>query len=837
MLFRSISTFLTVINISPASAANTCTGAFPTDSLWKPVRNTSGGLLTDPLNDAGSSNANNSQSDIYGTEATSTSPAGSAIDWYSNGTSGCFQFRMRLAKSALNGSRIDNNLWIVGLGTGSTTNAFMVVDGDNKDPNSVRIFNGAATPVQQFFYDFNGAGSNTDYAFVTSVGSGASIRYYVYWQVPYADLISVLGVSTIYGFFAGTSQSNSFSSINQDCLPNSSGCTVTYASTQKVDLSQDVSVAVSPPVITSLSVTKGTTAGSTSTVISGTNLTNTVRVLFGNSPATITSFTSTSVTVTTPAGTVGDANVQVETAGGGLSNILQSAYKYITTPTATTVAATGLSSTTAQLNGSVNAGNDSTTTSFCWGTSSVLTGCSTVSAQTQTGTSTNSISYSLTGLTNSTTYYYRAAGTNSLGTSTGSILSFTTAAAPLSVSSTSPLTGGQVGVSYSFKLAATGGSGTYSSWAITSGSLPSGLMLSSSGVISGIPTATGTTSNIVIQVIDSAGSTASATFSITISVGPPTATTLTATSIATTSATLNGNVNDNGASTTVSWCMSTDAAVAASGALFSCTQISVSASPSTVSANAGYTAITGSASGLTNLTTYYFQMKAVNSAGTTYGSILSFDTSSKTNQSALTATLSPTSKTYPYSQVMNNSTSGGSSAGTVTYQIVPGGTASGCLLSDSSATATLTADTSGTCLITATMAGDATYKSVTSSAATFTFNKASQTLSFATTSYSLSYGQSQTVSATGTGTGMVTYSVGASTACTVSGASVTITSGTGTCTVTATIAADLYYSSANSSNSVSITVTKSDQTITFDSLSNKTLGTGTFTVKIGRAHV
>ena len=189
-------------------------------------------LLTDPLNDAGGS-ANNSQSDIYGAEATATTPAGSAIDWYSNGTSGCFQFRMRVAASALNGSRINNNLWIVGLGTGSTTNAFMVVDGDNKDPNSVRIFNGAATPVQQFFYDFNGAGSNTDYAFVTSVGSGASIRYYVYWQVPYADLISVLGASTIYGFFAGTSQSNSFSSINQDCLPNSASCAVTYASTQK----------------------------------------------------------------------------------------------------------------------------------------------------------------------------------------------------------------------------------------------------------------------------------------------------------------------------------------------------------------------------------------------------------------------------------------------------------------------------------------------------------------------------------------------------------------------------------------------------------------------------
>ena len=469
-LFLSLATLtilFTTFQISPAKAANTCSGAFPADSLWKPVRNTTGGLLTDPLNDAGGS-ANNSQSDIYGTEATSTTPAGSAIDWYSNGTSGCFQFRMRIAASALNGSRINNNLWIVGLGTNTTTNAFMVVDGDNAGSNSVRIFNGSA--VEKFTYDFNLAGSNTDYAYVTSVGS----RYYVYWQVPYLDLISVLGASTIYGFFAGTSQSNSFSSINQDCLPNSSGCTVTYASTQKVDLSQNVSTTVSPPVITSLSVTKGTIAGGTTTVISGTNLTNSVRVLFGTTPATITSFTSTSVTVTTPAVNVGDVNVQVETAAGGLSNTLQNAYKYITTPTVTTVAATGLSSTTAQLNGTVNAGNDSTTTSFCWGTSNTLSGCSTVNAQTQTGTNSNSISYSLSGLQNSTTYYYRASGTNSLSTNTGSILSFTTASAPLSVTSTSPLTGGQVGVSYSYKMAATGGSGTYSSWAITSGSLPSG---------------------------------------------------------------------------------------------------------------------------------------------------------------------------------------------------------------------------------------------------------------------------------------------------------------------------------------------------------------------------
>ncbi|NCV42899.1 MAG: hypothetical protein EBW17_07035 [Actinobacteria bacterium] len=140
-----------------------------------------------------------------------------------------------------------------------------------------------------------------------------------------------------------------------------------------------MSVFVPPPNITSISIPKGTTAGgTTSIVIGGTNFTNTVRVLFGNSPATITANNSTSVTVTSPAGTVGSVDIRVETAAGGNSNILQDAYKYITAPTTTTVAATGLSSTTAQLNGTVNPGNDSTTTSFCWGTASDLTGCATV---------------------------------------------------------------------------------------------------------------------------------------------------------------------------------------------------------------------------------------------------------------------------------------------------------------------------------------------------------------------------------------------------------------------------------------------------------------------------
>jgi hypothetical protein len=55
----------------------------------------------------------------------------------------------------------------------------------------------------------------------------------------------------------------------------------------------------------------------------------------------------------------------------------------------------------------------------------------------------------------------------------------------------SPLSGGTVGVPYSQTFVATGGTGSYT-WSITAGSPPAGLILSSGGVLSGTPTASGT---------------------------------------------------------------------------------------------------------------------------------------------------------------------------------------------------------------------------------------------------------------------------------------------------------------------------------------------------------
>ena len=73
--------------------------------------------------------------------------------------------------------------------------------------------------------------------------------------------------------------------------------------------------------------------------------------------------------------------------------------------------------------------------------------------------------------------------------------------APLTITSTSPLNTGVLGVAYSQTLEASGGTAPYN-WSIASGSLPSPLALSSAGVITGTPTGVGS-SNVTIRVRDS----------------------------------------------------------------------------------------------------------------------------------------------------------------------------------------------------------------------------------------------------------------------------------------------------------------------------------------------
>jgi hypothetical protein len=121
-----------------------------------------------------------------------------------------------------------------------------------------------------------------------------------------------------------------------------------------------------------------------------------------------------------------------------------------------------------------------------------------------------------------------AAGTSTISATQGSVSGNTTLTvqpappAPLTITTASPLPAGTVAVAYSTTLAASGGTGPYSAWTVTTGTLPAGLTLNAStGVLAGTPTTAGT-STFTVQVRDSATPTpATTTKSLSITIAPP----------------------------------------------------------------------------------------------------------------------------------------------------------------------------------------------------------------------------------------------------------------------------------------------------------------------------
>jgi hypothetical protein len=124
----------------------------------------------------------------------------------------------------------------------------------------------------------------------------------------------------------------------------------------------------------------------------------------------------------------------VATNGSGTTYGNVVSFKTAGAPTVTTAAATGLGSTGATLNGSVNPNGLSTNAWFRYFTSNPGTCVDSGGTQTTVtgigaGTSAQPLTFDASGLSPSTQYWYCAIATNSGGTSLGNVVTFTTTAA------------------------------------------------------------------------------------------------------------------------------------------------------------------------------------------------------------------------------------------------------------------------------------------------------------------------------------------------------------------------------------------------------------------------
>jgi len=293
-------------------------------------------------------------------------------------------------------------------------------------------------------------------------------------------------------------------------------------------------------------------------------------------------------------------------------------------PTVVTTAATGVGSTTATVNGTVNANNVTTTVTFNYGLTTSYGSTVPGVPATVNGNTVTPDAAALSGLAPNSTYHFQISGTSANGTSNGNDMTFTTLGSPPTV----------------VTLAATGVTGTgatlngtvNANGAIATVTFEYGLTTAYGTVVWGVPlNVSGNTATAVNAVIgnllpgntyhfrvdgaNSNGTTVGNDMTFITPALAPYIYTYAATNTTTTSATLNGYGNASGATTTIFFDYGLTAAYGTT----------VAGIPATITGNTN-TQFSANITGLTNGTTYHFRARGVNSIGTAFGNDMTFTT-------------------------------------------------------------------------------------------------------------------------------------------------------------------------------------------------------------------
>lgn len=344
--------------------------------------------------------------------------------------------------------------------------------------------------------------------------------------------------------------------------------------------------------------------------------------------------------------------------------------------------ATSVSSTSATLNGTINAENNPVTSQFCYATSNVIdpsTGAllnctSTSSAFSSAGSdiTLHNVTLGVTGLSANTTYYVQYVANSTVSSLHimvySSVISFTTTGPPtattqpaISVSSTGATIRGTTKA---------GGMTTNVSFCYGTASDLAGCTV----VTASPATSTGTTATAANAVLTGLTPGTTYYYAIVAQNAYNTSTTITgstlnfktfaAPTVATSSSaisasgvTLNGTVNANGDPTTaILFCYAPNADLANCASSAIVNSIVTSPSSATGYTSASVSSLVTVASGLIPGTTYYFQIQAVNGTGTSYGSVLSFTVPLLSQTSPTTGSVVTTSESS-YSAQLHTSSS------------------------------------------------------------------------------------------------------------------------------------------------------------------------------------
>jgi len=206
----------------------------------------------------------------------------------------------------------------------------------------------------------------------------------------------------------------------------------------------------------------------------------------------------------------------------------------------------------------------------------------------------------VTGLTAGTAYTFTVAAVNQAGTGPASA-----ASSPVTPNNSPSLNfpappAGKVGVAYSNQLTVTNGTAPFT-WSVSTGTLPAGLTLSSSGLLSGTPTTVGS-STFTVQVVDGSGQSATQSVTLVVTDKPAAPAAPTATAGIT--------------SATVSWVAPANNGSAITGYTVTPYKAGVAQTPVSYDASATTRTLTG----LTAGSSYTFTVAATNATGTSAAS-------------------------------------------------------------------------------------------------------------------------------------------------------------------------------------------------------------------------